>query len=86
MSTSKILTNLFVTKQKTKSANYFCKYCLQCFISEIFLLEHKQICLKITAKQTVKLKNGFIEFKNYFRQLPTPFKIYCRFWMHFKNC
>ena len=79
MCTSKILTNLFLAKQKTKSKIYFFKYCLQCFSSERFLVEHKEICLKINAKETVKLKSGFIEFKNYFRELPTPFKIYRRF-------
>ena len=71
MCTSKILTNLFLAKQKTKSKKYFCKYCLQCFSSERFLVEHKEICLKINAKETVKLKSGFTEFKNYFRELPT---------------
>ena len=39
-------------------------------------LEQKEICLKINGKQTVKLKNGFIEFKNYSRHMPVPFKIY----------
>ena len=71
MCTLKILTNLFLAKQKTKSKKYFCKYCLQCFSSERFLVKHKEICLKINAKETVKLKSGFTEFKNYFRELPT---------------
>ena len=43
------------------------------------LNEHKEICLKINGKQTVKLNKGFIEFKNYSRQIPAPFKIYADF-------
>ena len=33
-------------------------------------------CLIINGKQSVKLKIGSISFKNYFKQLPVPFKIY----------
>ena len=40
------------------------------------MLGHKKICLKINDKQTVKLKSGFTEFKNYSSQIPAPFKIY----------
>ena len=78
MCTSKILTNLCLRKQKIKK-KYICKYYLQCFSSKRILLEHKEICLKINGKQTVKLKSGFIEFKNYSRQIPAPFKIYADF-------
>ena len=66
-------------KTKNKNKKYFCKYCLQCFRSERILVEYKEICLKINGKQTVKLKSGFIEFKNYSRQIPAPFKIYADF-------
>ena len=76
---SKILTNLCLTKQKNKNKKYFCKFCLQCFSSETVLVEHKEICLKINGKQTVKLKSGFIQFKNYSRQIPPSFKIYADF-------
>ena len=31
------------------------------------------------CKQNVKLKSGLISFKNYFKQLPVPFKIYADF-------
>ena len=74
MCTSKILTNVFLTKYK-----YFCKCCLQCFSSERILIEHKEICLKINGKQTVTSKSGFIEFKNCPRQIPAPFEIYTDF-------
>ena len=48
--------NRFMCKtKKCKSKKHFCKYCLQCFISKNYLLEHKEVCLKINGKQTVKL-------------------------------
>ena len=39
------------------------------------MIEHKENCL-INGKQSVKLKSVSISFKNYFKQLPVPFKIY----------
>ena len=63
---------------KTTTRN-FCKYCLQCFSSESVLEKHKEICLKTSGKETVKLKSGFTEFKNYFSQIPSPFQIYADF-------
>ena len=43
------------------------------------MIEHKENCLIINGKQSVKLKGGSISFKNYFKQLPVPFKIYADF-------
>ena len=40
------------------------------------MLEHKEVCLKINSEQTVKLRSGSIKFKNNFKQLAAPFKIY----------
>ena len=47
--------------------------------SEKVLIEHKENCLIINGKQSVKLKSDSINFKNYFKQLPVPFKIYADF-------
>ena len=66
-------------KTKNKNKKYFCKCCLQCFSSEKIVLEHKENCLIINGKQTAKLKTGSISFKNYFKQIPVPFKIYADF-------
>ena len=66
-------------KTKCKGKKYFCKNCLQCFSSEKILSEHREDCLVINGKQIVKLKNGFISFKNYSKQIPVPFKIYADF-------
>ena len=43
------------------------------------MIEHKENCLIINGKQSVKLKSGSINFKNDFKQLPVPFKIYADF-------
>ena len=76
MCISKILTDLCAIKQKIKIKKYFCKCCLQCFSSEKGLIEHEENHLIIHGKQDVKLKSDSISFKNYFKQLPVPFKIY----------
>ena len=61
-------------KIKNKNKKYFCKCCLQCFSSEKVLIEHKENFLTTNGKQSVKLRSGSISFKNYFIQLPVPFK------------
>ena len=43
------------------------------------LIKHKEDCLSINGKQSVKLEEGIIEFENYFKQMPVPFKIYADF-------
>ena len=43
------------------------------------MIEHRTDCLVINGKQSVKLKCGTIKFKNYFKWLPVPFKIYADF-------
>ena len=43
------------------------------------MIEHKENCLVINGKQSVKLKSGLLSFKNYFKQLPVPFKIFADF-------
>ena len=66
-------------KTKCKNKKHFCKYCLQCFSSERVLEKDKETCLKINGKQTAKLRSGSIKFKNHFKQLAVPFKIYADF-------
>ena len=38
------------------------------------LIKHKEDCLSINGEQLVK-QEGTIEFENYFKQIPVPFKI-----------
>ena len=75
----KYFNRLIFSKTKNKNKKYFCKSCLQCFSSENVLKEHGEDCLMINNGQNVKLEKGFIEFKNYSRQISVPFKIF-RLW------
>ena len=75
----KDFNRLMLNKTKNKNKKYFCKSCLQCFTSENVLLEYKKDCLLIHGGKNVKLQKGFIEFKNFNRQTPVPFKIYADF-------
>ena len=43
------------------------------------MIKHKKICLITTGKHSVKLKCSSISFKNFFKQLPVPFKTYTDF-------
>ena len=43
------------------------------------LTKHKENCFNINGKQSVKLDKEIIEFENYFKQIPVPFKIYADF-------
>ena len=43
------------------------------------MTEHKKDCFSINGKPSVKLEEGTIEFENYFKQIPVPFKIYADF-------
>ena len=52
------------TKQKNKKSFY--RNCLQCFSTENVLIKHKENCLSINGKQSVKLEEGIIEFEKYF--------------------
>ena len=35
--------------------------------------------MSINGKQSIKLEKGIIEFENYFKEIPVPFKIYADF-------
>ena len=75
----KDLNRLTFNKNKCKNKKLFCRNCLQCFSSEKMLLQHGIDCLLINDGQRIKLEKGFIEFKNFNRQIPAPFKIYADF-------
>ena len=66
-------------KTKNKNKKWFCKSCCWCFSSENVLIKHKEYCLSINGQQSINLEKGTIEFNNYFKQLPFPFKIYAEF-------
>ena len=55
------------------------------FSSINVLAEHKEVCLSINRAQSVRLEKETIEFKNYFKQIPVPFKIYADFEYNLKS-
>ena len=59
--------------------------CLQCYSSKNVLTEHKEVCLSIDGAQSVRLKKRATEFKNYFKQILVPFKIYADFECNLKS-
>ena len=50
-------------KTKNKNKKCFCRSCLQCFSSKNVLIKHKENCLSINGKQSVKLEKGIIGLK-----------------------
>ena len=67
------------SKIKSKNKKYFCKSCLQYFTNKNVLTENKKIYFKINVKQAAKLEGAFIEFENFFKQIPVPLKVYADF-------
>ena len=72
-------------KTKSKNKKWFCRSCLHCFSSESVLIKHKENCLSINGKQSVKLEKGAIKFEDYFKQIPVPFKTYADFECNLKS-
>ena len=66
-------------KTKNKNKKWFSSSCLQCFSSESVLIKHKEDCLSINGKQSIKLGEEIIKFENYFKQKSVPFKVYADF-------
>ena len=66
-------------KNKHRNEKWFYRSCLQCFSRETVLIKHKENSLNINGKHSVILEKGIIEFENYFKQIPVPFKIYADF-------
>ena len=75
----KVFNTFMFQKTKNKNKKWFCKSCLQCFSKENVLIKYKKDCLSINGKQSVQLEEGIIEFQNYCKQIPVPFKIYAHF-------
>ena len=76
---TKDFIRLMFSKTKNKNKKWFCKSFLRCISSEKVLIEHKKDCLIINGGQRVKLEKRFIEFNNFNKMIPAPFKIYADF-------
>ena len=72
-------------KIKTKNKKHFCKSCSQCFRSKHVLTGHKEVRLSINGAKSVRLEKVTIEFKNYFKRIPVPFKVYADFECNLKS-
>ena len=72
-------------KMKNENKKWFCKSCLQRFSSENVLIKHKNDCLSINGKQSLKPEKGTIKPENYFKQIPVLFKIYANFQCNLKS-
>ena len=66
--------NSFMCNKAKIKNKHFCR----CFSSKKVLIGHKK-SLNINHKQSIKLRSGSIKFKNYFKQIVVPFKIYADF-------
>ena len=72
-------------KTINKNKKWFRRSCLQCFSRESVLIKYKENCLSINGKQSIKLEKGIIEFKNYLKQIPVPFKICADFYCNLRG-
>ena len=77
MCTSKILPDLCFTEQKIKTRIIFLK--VICGILVVKMRWQNKKRLSINGAQSVKLEKGTIKFKNYFKQISVPFKIFVNF-------
>ena len=75
MSISKILTDLCFIKQRIKTKSTFERVVSSVLVVKM-LTEHKKGCFSINGAQSVGFEKETIKFKNYFKQIPLPFKIY----------
>ena len=64
-----------------RGRKHFCRYCLQAFRTEEIFKSHIKDCFKINGKQRVIMpkKGEFVKFKNYEREIKSPFTIYADF-------
>ena len=58
---------------------------MHCFSRKNLLTVCKEVCLSINGAQSVRLEKRTIEFKNYFKQIPVPLKIYADFECNLKS-
>ena len=77
---------MFHKTEKKQKQKLFCRSLLQSFSKESVLIKHKENCLSINGKQSVKLEKGIIKFEDHLKQIPVSFKIYADFEFNFKSC
>ena len=85
MCTLKILTDLCSIKQKIKIKNGFARVVCSVLVVNMLLIKHKEDCLSVIGLQSVKVEERTIEFENYLKQIPVPFKNYANFGCNLKS-
>ena len=55
------------------------------FNSRKVLTKYKKDCLSINGAQSVRFEKRTIEFKNYLKQIPVPFRVYADFECNLKS-
>ena len=71
--------NKFMYNQtKHKKRKHFCMHCLQCFISEQVLNNHKEICIQVNGTQAIKMPTKD-NINHLHKQLQVPFVIQADF-------
>ena len=68
-----------------KTKNTFAKVVYSILVVKMYWQNIKKKCLIINGKQSVKVEEGAIEFENYFKQIPVPFKVYAHFGCDLEN-
>ena len=71
---------IYVSQNKTKTKNTFAKViCSVLSVKCVLLVKHKKLFLSINGAQSVRLEQGTIKFKSYFKQIPVQCKMYAEF-------
>ena len=79
------MTDLCFTKQRLKTKNTLENIVCSVLVEKTCWHNIKKVCLSINGAQSVRLEKGTTEFKNYFKQIPVPFKIYADFECNLKS-
>ena len=77
----KDLNRFMFNQNKHQHKQHFCRYRLQCFMSEEILNKYLLNCIVVNGKQAVQMpkKGSSVQFKNFHKQLPALFVIYADF-------
>ena len=78
----KDFNSFMYNKTKHNERKHFCMHCLQCFISERVLSDHKDNCITVNGTQAVKMPdkdNNILKFNNFHKEQQVPFVIYADF-------
>ena len=70
---------MFHKKERIKTKNTFARVVYSVLVVKMCWQSIKKVCLSINGAQSVRLEKVTIKFKNYFKEIPVPFKIHADF-------